>query len=328
MAGLRITSDYIAAANSMKGKKARRRIVAYVESYDDVFFWRMVLSAYEDDTRFFEVMLPTRESLCRGKRQAIMALMEKGAGSNLIACVDADYDYLIQGSTDHSAQMLGNPYIIHSYVYAIENFQCYAPSLHNVCVMATLNDHAIFDFEEFLAAYSRAVFPLLVWNIMLYRKREYGEFSISEMNSIISIRHRQLQEMPEVLEKLRRKTRNKTLELQRRLPGRKEEYMRTRESLISLGVTPETAYLYVQGHHLFDNVVAPTVQTVCDQLRSEMEREIKSKAVHHTQMHNEMSAYIHSQSDIQATLKKNLGFMRSEQYGQLCRKIEEVLNLD
>ena len=47
-----IMSDYVRAANRMKSKKARRRIVAYVESYDDVYFWRMVLSEFEDNTRY------------------------------------------------------------------------------------------------------------------------------------------------------------------------------------------------------------------------------------------------------------------------------------
>ena len=53
-----ISSDYVNAANKLKGKKARRRIVAYVESYDDILFWRMALSQFEDETRYFEVMLP------------------------------------------------------------------------------------------------------------------------------------------------------------------------------------------------------------------------------------------------------------------------------
>ena len=53
-----INSRYVEAANRMTSKKARRKIVAYVESYDDVLFWRTVLNRFEDDTRYFEVMLP------------------------------------------------------------------------------------------------------------------------------------------------------------------------------------------------------------------------------------------------------------------------------
>ena len=51
-----INSHYVEAANRMTSKKARRKIVAYVESYDDVLFWRTVLNRFEDDTRYFEVM--------------------------------------------------------------------------------------------------------------------------------------------------------------------------------------------------------------------------------------------------------------------------------
>lgn len=69
--------------------------------------------------------------------------MLKGVGRDMIACVDADYDYILQGATEMSRQMLENPYIFHTYAYAIENFQCYAKGLHETCVMVTLNDHRI-----------------------------------------------------------------------------------------------------------------------------------------------------------------------------------------
>lgn len=51
-------------------------------------------------------MLPTRnQHLDRGKKAAISSML-KGVGRDMIACVDADYDYLRQGSTESSQQML------------------------------------------------------------------------------------------------------------------------------------------------------------------------------------------------------------------------------
>lgn len=323
-----ITSDYISAANKLQGKKARRRIVAYVESYDDVLFWRMVLSQFENEKLYFEVMLPTQSTLNKGKRQALLALMRQGAGKDMIACVDADYDYLIQGNTHQSEFMLNNPYVIHTYVYAIENYQCYAPSLHNVCVMATLNDHILFDFNQFLSEYSRALFPLFVWSIMLYRKGEYHHFTITDFNIVATIKHMRISQMGEAVDKVRHKAFVKVKELQRKLPGRKEEYLKTKDSLLALGVTPETTYLYMQGHHLFDNVVAPTMQSVCDELRREREREIKSKALHSLQMQNELSAYTKAQSDISSMLKKNQGYTQSEPYQRMIADIDKLLKRD
>ena len=169
-----LNSRYFEAANSLTSKKARRRIVAYVESYDDIYFWRTVLSEFENDKRYFEVMLPSKGNLTRGKKSVLMNFLEgEPLGRDMIACVDADYDYLMQGRTHQSQKVLASPYVFHTYVYAIENFQCYAPSLHNVCVSVTLNDHRIFDFREYFRQFSEAIFPLFVWSIMLYRNGNY-----------------------------------------------------------------------------------------------------------------------------------------------------------
>ena len=44
-----LTSSYFNAAHKLYSKKARRRIIAYVESYDDVAFWRTLLEEFEND---------------------------------------------------------------------------------------------------------------------------------------------------------------------------------------------------------------------------------------------------------------------------------------
>ena len=91
-----LSSLYIGAANRLKPKKARRKIVAYVESYDDVSFWRTLLGEFEDDTRYFEVMLPSKTTLAKGKKSVLMNELGSQLGQNMIACVDSDYDYLLQ----------------------------------------------------------------------------------------------------------------------------------------------------------------------------------------------------------------------------------------
>lgn len=105
----------------------------------------------------------------------------------MIACVDADYDYLLQGLTSTSQAVNYNPYVFHTYAYAIENLQCFAGSLHDVTVAVTLNDKNIFDFEEYLRQYSEAIFPLFVWNIWFYRNNIYGRFTITDFNHIIEL---------------------------------------------------------------------------------------------------------------------------------------------
>ena len=261
----------------MTSKKARRKIVAYVESYEDVFFWRMVLGRFEDDTRYFEIMLPTRQShLDRGKKAAIASMLH-GVGKDMIACVDADYDYLMQGASANSRQLLESPYIFHTYVYSIESYQCYAPGLHDICVMATLNDHYIFDFERYLSEYSRVIFPLFVWNIWCYRTPNYVHFTLSDFLRIVDPGIVRLRDVRNALQVVRMKVERKTRQLALEYPEFEDEREDLERELAQLGVTPDTTYLYIQGHHLFNKVVAPVMQKVCDTLVQERERQIRAQ---------------------------------------------------
>ena len=55
-----LNSNYIKASNALNGKNARRKVIAYVESYDDVFFWRSILSTLETPERYFQGILSVR----------------------------------------------------------------------------------------------------------------------------------------------------------------------------------------------------------------------------------------------------------------------------
>ena len=324
-----INSSYFEAANALKSKKARRRIVAYVESYDDIYFWRTVLSDFEDDKRYFEVMLPSKANLTRGKKSVLMNFLEgEPLGKDMIACVDADYDYLLQGMTQQSRRVLESPYVFHTYVYAIENYQCYAPSLHNVCVSVTLNDHRIFDFREYFSQLSEALFPLFVWSVMLYRNGNYSKFSISDFNRIADPGGFSVYKPEPSIANVKRKVSTKIHELQRLFPDAKEEYLQTKDDIRSLGVTPQTTYLYMQGHHLFDTVVTPILSKVCNLLRQERQNEIYYAVAHKTQKRNEMTCYENSLQDIKVMLKKNSGYMASEQFRRVQEDIRNYLDSD
>ena len=325
-----LNSRYFEAANALTSKKARRRIVAYVESYDDIYFWRTVLSEFENDKRYFEVMLPSKINLTRGKKSVLMNFIDDQDGDilgrDMIACVDADYDYLMQGRTHQSQRILNSPYVFHTYVYAIENFQCYAPSLHNVCVSVTLNDHRIFDFRDYFQQFSEAIFPLFVWSVMVYRNGNYQRFSITDFCRIADPGGFSVQNPAASINNVRRKVRTKINELQRQFPDAKDEYLRTKADIIALGVTPQTTYLHIQGHHLFDTVVSPILSKVCNLLRQERQNEIYHATAHRTQKRNEMSCYENSLQDIKTMLKKNTGYMTSEPFRRLQDDIHRYLD--
>lgn len=317
-----LNSAYVEAANRLAGKQAPKKIVAYVESYDDVLFWSNLLREAQLPGIQFEVILPSRYSLSKGKKIALANDLGPRLGKYMIACVDADYDYVLQGVTENSKMVCTNPYVFHTYAYAIENFQCYAPTLHNVCVMATLNDRNVFDLERFLSEYSEIVWPLFVWNVWAYRYGAYKQFSLLDFARVVTLTEVNLHHPDQTLARLRHLVNGKISRLQKSYPQGRRTYKPLWNELLALGLTPQTTYMYMRGHDLFDGVVTPLLSAVCDVLRKEREREIRRLAEHATQLQNELSAYAHASSPIDEMLRKNLAYTDCPLYQKIIDDIK------
>lgn len=324
-----VNSAYLEAANRLRPSNARRRIVAYVESYDDVAFWRGILEDFETPDLYFEVKLPGRDSLQKGKRQALSNVFSADQlGNAMIACVDADYDYLLQDATESSRTFNASPYVVHTVVYAIENYQCYAPSLHHSVVTATLNDRPTLDFEAFLREYSQIIWPLFLWNIWGYLHEDYKDFTMLDFCSFISFRDINPYHPELAMAMVRRRVNQKLSWMQQHHPDAKKSYAKVKQKMRDLGVTPDTTYLYIQGHTLFENVVMPLLEPICSMLRKEREREIKQLAVHNQQRQCELSAYQHAVTSIDAVLKKNTDFKDAPPFQLVKDAIQRVVELN
>ena len=316
-----ITSEYIAAANRLKPNKSQVRIVAYVESYDDITFWRDVLDEYETEKVRFEVMLPSRTTLGKGKKTALM----NNLGPYMIACVDADYDWLLQGKTPLSKELCNNKYVLHTYVYAIENYQCYAEGLHRACTRATLNDREVLNLEAYMEEYSKIVWPLFVWNIWVYRRGRDNEFGIMHFMDTVTYHEANIRNPEDTLEYVRRRVNKKINWLHQHFPEGKKTYAPLKDELLSMGLLPEHTYLYIQGHGLKDGVVLPLLNPTCHLLRRERERDINSLAMHEVQRQNELSGYRISSLSIEDALKKSMSYRQSLPYQWLRKDIELLL---
>ena len=320
-----LSSLYIGAANNLKPKRAKRKIVAYVESYDDISFWRALLSEYENDKVYFEVMLPSQSSLAKGKKTVLMNQLGSQLGENMIACVDSDYDYLLQGRTNTSRYMIECPYVLQTYAYAIENYHCYAEGLHDVCVTATLNDHKLIDFPAFMKAYSEIAWPLFVWSVWFYRRHILAEFSLLDFCSYVKLDQVSTRYPERSLEHMAKKVEKKLHDLERKHPEAKREIEDLKRELPTLGVTSDSTYMFIQGHHIMDNVVLRLLVPVCTILRREREQQIHDLALHSLQLHNELTNYQRSQIGVEVVIHKNVNYKSSPLYTRIRADVENLL---
>ena len=96
--------------------------------------------------------------------------------------------------------------------------------------------------------------------------------------------------------------------------------------LRKLGLTPENTYLYMQGHHIMNNVVMKLLTPVCTLLRREREQEIRRLAEHNEQFKNELTCYQNSLTNVELMLKKNVAYKRLYLYEWLRRDLKQYLS--
>ncbi len=179
-------------ASPLPVEGTRRLVRVFVEGYDDVAFWRGIFDHFRNPYLRFEISVPNREDLPKGKK--VLLTMAESAGEDFLLCMDSDFDFLMGDSTPQSRIVNGSGYLFHTYAYATENYLCYAPSLHNVCVKATKNDTWIFDFEKFLTAYSERIYPVFLWYVYSAVRDSQHNFTLVDFKNTVRLNYLDLRD--------------------------------------------------------------------------------------------------------------------------------------
>ncbi len=248
-----LNSDYFKAY--YLGKKR----VVFVENEDDVPFWYQVLKKGAPNEHFI-IMPSVSGTSTRGKTSLTKLLGNQGA--YMLLCMDSDYDYLLQNQA-----ICNQPFVFQTYTYSFENYKCYAPSLAQLCVQATLNDTQLFDFQWFLKQYSNIIFDLFL--ISVYSEQQEDRiFTRSQFSEIIQIKQRfNIEKNGEIaLIDLQKKVDKKLKELLKQYVGIDITILKQR--LEKLDVHADNAYLFVNGHTLLENVVFILLHLVTNELRN------------------------------------------------------------
>lgn len=303
----------------------RRSVQVFVEGYEDVAFWRGIFDHFDNPYMRFEISVPNREDLPKGKK-VLMSMLEHSSES-LLLCVDSDFDYLFGDKTPQSRLICESPYMFHTYTYATENYLCYAPSLHNVCVKATKNDCHIFDFESFMAEYSRTIYPLFVWYAYSARLSSENVFPLVDFKNAVRLGYLEIENNGrDTLAWLARNVKRRLQRLEQEHPHMVHGVEDFEHELLLRGVTPDTTYLYMHGHTLMDNVVMIILSTVCDRLRQMSVHKINSSKKQGLSLKNEMSNYMNSLRSIRDVLLDNENYTSCPLYKKLKADIQNYLD--
>ena len=297
----------------------------FVEGYEDVAFWRCIFDNFTNPYLRFEISVPTREDLPKGKK--VLINNADKANQTLLLCMDSDFDYLLSDDDEQSRLIIDHPYMFHTYAYATENYLCYAPSLHNVCVKATKNDTRIFSFETFLADYSRTIYPLFLWYVYSASRHTENVFPLADFKSSVRLNYLDIPDNGRnTIEWLARQVARREQALEYQYPDIAKEIPRFGEYLRTKGVEPELTYLFMHGHTLMDNVVMIVLHDVCEKLRQMSLAKIVASSKEGIALNNEMSNYKNCLRSIRDVLLDNDNYTSCPLYKRLKADIQRYID--
>lgn len=318
-----IANDYLEAATVLR---ASTSVMVYVEGYEDVTFWRSIFDEFESEgeQRKFEVTTPSRSDLAKGKK-VVLSFADR-AGKHLILCVDSDFDFLMANHTECSKIVNNNPFVVQTYLYAIENLLCLPSSLDSIATRITRNDAQIFDFEAFCASYSVIIFPLFVWYYYAAKSNQPQIFTLSDFRNTIKLNYIELEDgAVSTLSFIERQTERRLKVLERKHPVYVEAIESTKLQLFERGVSPDKTCLYIQGHTWQDSVVKVLLSTVCNALREMIVDRIERSTQQPLTRRNDMSSYNNSLRDIESVVADNTLYRRTAYYKPIADKISSIV---
>jgi hypothetical protein len=298
----------------------------FVEGYEDVAFWRGIFDHFRNPYLRFEISVPNRDDLPKGKK-VLMSMIDNVDPEDVILCVDSDFDYLFDGATEQSRELLAADNMFHTYVNATENVLCYAPSLRNVCVKATKNDTRIFDFERFFAAYSRAIYPLFLWYVYSAQLSHESVFTLSEFKAAVRLGYVDIRNNGEnTLAWLERNVERRRAALESANPQMVDDVNAFADKLQKLGAEQDNCYMFMHGHTLMDNVVLVVLSAVCEKLRQLSIAKINESKVEGVALKNELNNYTNTLRSIRDVLLDNENYTSSPLYKRLRDDIQAYLD--
>ena len=308
----------------LPAKKGQRIAQVYVEGYEDVAFWRDIFDDFESDKVIFDISVPPRPDLAKGKRVVMDMIPE--SSPLLLLCVDSDFDYIFDGRTTQSKRVLAAKYLFHTYTYATENYVCWAPALHTVCTKATKNDTRIFDFEAFLKEYSRIIHPVFSWYAYSACLGDEHVFKLIDFKNTVRLNYLEVRDNGrDTLEWVRGNVERRLRSLEHSHAEHLEGVDDFMKHIGADEVTPENTYLFMHGHTLLDNVVMPMLNAVCDALKQMAGDRIVHSAQRGVAFNNEVSNYRNAMLNVRDTLVYNANYKDCPLYKRLHADIAGML---
>lgn len=241
MEGLReqYTNEYFQQESVLTGRP--KLVNVMLENESDEPFWKAVLTTCRGDMdyNFTHYSIAASGLKVKGKPY-VMTMAQKGRlGNRNIACVDSDYDWILERYTHDGAIISGNSHIVQTFAYAVENLTC----IGNVLPA---------EFANFISRLSNIIYPFLQWALYLRSIHQTSLISKAVWNRMLKTQmSAAFDSADDILDEISARVQTEIAAIEAQWAGKSAEKDTLIANLaLSKGLTSQNAYWFVYGHAL------------------------------------------------------------------------------
>lgn len=252
------SSAYINAQNALRSKRNLPEVYIYVEGLDDVTFWKECIRPFCSNFSFRVTQLRKHDgSIAEGKRHLLESIGIQSLGPNKYVAVDADYDWIIDNykpsSTTSSISDIirRNPYILHTFLYSIENYKC-----HPLCIAGMMDkisgNSDEKEIQNLYNSFSIVMSRLFLAHIVSSDKCD-GRYGLRDFRNDVDALTIEVATM-QLDEKSRTFVRQREADMKDYMVQNQKELENYRQKLKDYGFDESKYFLLMQGH-IIENVL-------------------------------------------------------------------------
>lgn len=236
-------------AKNLKASRILYRVdvMARVESEDDIDFWQYVFHQAKPGLKV--KFLPSDNGKDSDSRQRGKTVCMRYVGhldKHLVVCVDSDFDSFVRPGVLTPAK-----FIYQTYTYSFENHHCWSNGLQATWIGVA--GGGAFDFKVFLSELSHILYPLLI-EMLATKAAKKKAWNLTDLCGVIlSAQVNRRGALENNGEPLLQEIENKVnVWSSSQVHPSEAACDKMKAFAAGVGLNADTAYLYMQGHCVYD----------------------------------------------------------------------------
>ena len=280
----------------------------FVEGDADIVFWDALFEHFAPNLRI-KIYPSGGDSAARGCGKLEKLLDNDGVNKHRILCFDSNYSRYWSGNTRYDL-----PFIMQTYAYAIDNFNCFPQNLNDIVKTVTRETdkkEISFDFNDFLTEYSKIVYPLFVYFVA---KRKIDASCVYPIFENQTIFQQNINNYASIMQKLKEFIQNEIA--QNYADITQTDFDITAENLKNDYKIDETnVWLFIRGHDFEEKVIRQLLNKITGNIANKKICEYSNKSKSKEEKDKGYEAILQN-------YKKHLGFDSQQAEGETAAEIQ------